>query len=647
MVLSPSIGPEREPPPPLAASDAEIDAAVAAADVPPLLTALAHLTGDLALLAEDTRPDQERLVEADAGLAPEEQATARTRAAAALRRYRDGGSQAAPTPDHKALRQMIEYLVGPEAVDDYLPLLAEELALEGSDVRAPGWSAAALAPGRTLRVAVIGAGMSGLAAAHRLRQAGVEVVVLEKNADVGGTWFENTYPGCRVDVPNHLYSYSFAQTGDWPQHFSTQDVLLEYFRRCADDLDLRPLIRFGTEVLGADFDDAAASWTVRTRSAAGEETLRVDAVVSAVGQLNRPSFPDIPGRDRFRGPSFHSARWDHDVDLDGRRVAVIGTGASAAQFVPAIAPLAGHLTVFQRTPPWLIPTPNYHAEVPDALRHLMHHVPDYARWDRLWLFWRTHEGLLPFARVDPDWSPKDRSVSALNDAVRELLTAYLRAELPDDDLFAKVLPAYPPIAKRVVRDNGIWARTLTRDDVELVTTSIERITETGVRTADGIDHDVDVIIYGTGFAASRFLTPMRVRGRAGRDLHDTWAGDARAHLGITVPGFPNLFLLYGPNTNIVINGSIIYFSECEVHYVVEAMRLLLEGGHRAIEVREDVYEAYGEMVDAGNRAMAWGASSVPSWYKNERGRVSQNWPFSLHEYWRRTRAPDPDEHVFH
>jgi 4-hydroxyacetophenone monooxygenase len=262
----------------------------------------------------------------------------------------------------------------------------------------------------------------------------------------------------------------------------------------------------------------------------------------------------------------------------------------------------------------------------------------------LFLFWRSAEGLLPFATVDPDWE-QDGAISAQNEMLRQLLTGYLQMEFADrPDLLEKVVPDYPPAAKRVIRDNGIWARTLKRDNVDLVTTPIAEITPTGVRTVDGAEHAADVLIYGTGFQASRFLTPMKVVGRGGIDLHEHWDGDARAYLGITVPRFPNLFLLYGPNTNIVINGSIIFFSECEVHYLTECVRMLLERDKRALDCRPEVHDAYNVHIDEENRLRAWGASSVNSWYKNAKGRVTQNWPHSLLEYWKQTREVNPSDY---
>ena len=541
----------------------------------------------------------------------------------------------------------MEFAVGgAEGMAAYLPLLEEELAIRGEDRRAPKWRKADAAPGVDFRVVIIGAGMSGLLAGHRLRQAGVDFVIIEKNDDVGGTWLENTYPGCRVDNPNHNYSYSFAQRHDWPLHFSTQDVLLDYFRRCADAFGLREYIRFGTSVESAAWSDTNRSWSVEVRDAGGrEETLEASAVISAVGQLNRPLFPDIDGRDSFAGPSFHSARWDHSVDLRGKRVAVIGTGASAVQFIPEIAPQVGELLVFQRTPPWLGPTEDYHSRVEPGLRWLYAHVPSYSEWNRFSIFWKMGDGVLPGVTVDPDWDPKDGSVSLFNDIMRQLLTGYLGEQFGDrPDLLAKVVPSYPPAAKRLLRDNGVWAGALKRDNVQLITETIRAITPTGVVTADGVAHDVDVIVYGTGFQASKFLTPMRVSGRGGIDLHEQWNGDARAYLGVTVPGFPNLFCLYGPNTNIVINGSIIYFSECGVRYILGLLGLVLEGGHRALDVRKDVHDEFNERVDAENARMAWGWPGVHSWYKNEHGKVTQNWPFTLLEYWQRTVAPEPDDY---
>ncbi len=356
---------------------ASLETAVADADVPVLLVAVAQHTGDMSILRDAFRPDCTNLFDPNAGLSEEVIAEARALCAEVLGRHVADGLPAAPPPNDEQLQQMIAFLVGDEPATSYLQVLREELSPVGTDLRAPDWNVADL--GTTFSAAVIGAGMSGLIAAHRLRQAGVDVTVFEKNADVGGTWFENTYPGCRVDVPSHLYSYSFLQTTEWPGFFSAQQSLLDYFRWCTDELGLRDAIRFSTEVRSVTFDDERQKWVLEVGAGAEGEIHEFDAVCSAVGQLNRPNWPNIAGMDDYAGESFHSAQWNHDVDLHGKRVGVIGTGASAAQFIPVVGEQAAELTVFQRTAPWLVPTPNYHDELPAGLRHVMELLPDYTR----------------------------------------------------------------------------------------------------------------------------------------------------------------------------------------------------------------------------------------------------------------------------
>jgi len=626
---------------PITDDDGAIAAALQHAHVPSLLAALVHLTGDRTLIRGSIRPAAEFFGDPQGGITPPQQAEVRAMALDALRAYRDAGCPRPLAPPDDAVREIVNFMVADTLPEPYTEFLRSELALRGEDPYGqPAIERTPAAARAGFRVLVIGAGMSGILAAIRLREAGIPCVVVEKNADVGGTWFENTYPGCRVDSPNHTYSYSF-EPNDWPQHFSDQQTLLGYFRRVADQYGVRPLVRFNTEVEAAVFDEAAGCWRVTVRSGTATEVLTANAVIAATGQLNRPRWPDIPGREQFRGISFHSAQWQHGHDLAGKRIAVIGTGASAFQFVPVIAEQAAELRVFQRTPPWMSPTPDYFNEIPAGKHWLLNHVPYYAEWYRFWMFWRTAEGLLGSVRRDPSWNDQNGAVSARNDALRQLLTAYITELCGDDqELLARSIPQYPVAGKRMLRDDGRYLRTLRRDNVHLLTDRIEAITETGVRTADGTLHEVDVIIYGTGFHADRFLWPMRVIGRGGVDLQQHWDGDPRAYLGITIPGFPNLFCCYGPNTNIVVNGSIIFFSECEVRYILGCIGLLLETGSRALDCRQDVHDAYNRAVDAENARMAWGAPNVRSWYKNAKGRVTQNWPFTLLEYWQRTRAPD-------
>jgi 4-hydroxyacetophenone monooxygenase len=629
--------------------DRRIEAALEEAHIPSLMCALVHLTGDASLLRGDIRPVSTFLGDPQGGIGEAQQARVRALALEALCAHRDGDQQLPPPPSRETVREMLDFVIGQEVSPQYVQFLMQELALEGDDPYAqPQVHEVPAAARSSFRVLIIGAGMSGLLAGIRLQEAGIPFVIVEKNPNVGGTWYENTYPGCRVDSPNHTYSYSFRPQ-DWPQHFSPQQVLLDYFERCASDYGLREHIRFETEVTSARFDEQRGVWQAELQLPdGGSDRIEANAIISAVGQLNRPLLPDIPGRDDFEGPSFHSARWDHDQDLRGKRVGVIGTGASAFQFVPIIAEEAAEVTVFQRTPPWVVPNPDYFQDVPEGKHWLLNHLPYYDKWFRFSVFWRTAEGLLAAVRQDPDWQgDTGRAVSAENDMARSLLAANISAIVGDDpDLLAKTIPDYPFGAKRALIDDGRWLHALKRDNVKLLDEPIERITPSGIRTRGGTEHEFDVIVYGTGFQASRFLTPMKVYGRDGAELQDVWKGEPRAYLGVTIPGFPNLFCCYGPNTNIVVNGSIVFFSECEVRYILGCLALLLERGHAALDCRREAHDAYNQRIDAGNAQMAWGLSSVNTWYKNQSGRITQNWPFTLLEFWELTKQPDPDDYSF-
>ena len=626
-------------------SDEAIISALQDAELLALVATLAHLCGDLTYLDSRLAPDLLKLREPQSGYTPEQQDLARGLIMDGLRRFRDHQGQVPARPSREHLHTIMQFIAGEEVSDRYVPLLLEELALDGDELRAPQWTRSAIAPEREISALVIGAGMSGIAAAHRLRQAGITVAVIEKNSDVGGTWFENRYPGCRVDIQNHMYSYSFAQRHDWPYFFSPRPVLHQYFRDCADEFGLMPLIRFNTEVESATWDESAQQWVVVSYDSSRQRHEdRAEILVSAVGQLNRPLYPDIPGREEFAGSAFHSAQWDESINLTGQRVAVIGTGASACQFIPAVAKEAGELTVFQRTPPWMIPALRYHETVPAGFNWLLSHVPFYAEWYRFSMFWRGAEGMLPAATVDPEFPPTEQSVSLMNEIMRQMLTEWTNALTEGDETLRRQLtPNYPPLSKRFVVDDGSFALTLRQPHVTLVTESIAAIEPGGIRSTDGQLREVDVIIYGTGFKASQFLTPMTVTGRQGIDLHQQWSGDARAYLGMLVPNFPNFFCLYGPNTNIVANGSIIYFSECEIHYLVECVKLLLANELGSLDPKGDVHDAYNAKIDEANKLRTWGYSSVSSWYKNEYGRTAQNWPFSVLEFWEQTRQPQQSD----
>lgn len=627
----------------LNADDATLRKHCAAGEFPVLALTAAHLSGDLSLLRPEWAPSY-LLSTYAATLSADQEAQARTLCFETLKAFRDSGRPSPARPSYDFLQEALQWICGRDA-EPLHRLLNEQFVFGQDDPQRPAWTKKQLAPDREFSVAIVGAGESGLLTAYRLRQAGVDVTLYEKNTEVGGTWWENTYPGCRVDINSFIYSYSFAQRA-WPEYFGRRDDVLAYLQQFAREAGLREHVRFGTEVLSTTWDEAHSLWQVRLRDAQGERTVTANVVISGVGQLNRPSWPNIEGRERFQGQSFHSARWEPQVDLKGKRVGVIGTGASAVQFVPLVAEQAAELTLFVRTVPWLLPTPLLRKPVESELHWLLLNVPAYAQWHRLFTFTPQLIGILEHATVDPAYPPTETAISASNEFVRQALTGWVDAQIQDrPDLRPLLIPHAPPGSKRLPRDDGTWIATLKRANVKPTTARIERITERGIRTADGVEHAFDVLIYGTGFKASEFLMPMQVRGREGRDLHAMWDGDARAYLGSTITGFPNLFCLYGPNTNLVLHGaSIVFISECAANYVVDAVRLMLERKLQVLDVRPEVYQRYNDRLDRANALRAWGFSTVSSWYKNAKGRVTQNWPFTALELWRRTRQIEPQDY---
>ena len=457
---------------PINESDAFIADALESASIPTLMLSLLHITGDTSILHGPIRPKPALMGEGQGSLSEAEKAEVRARALKVLAAYRDGGCKLPPLPSHETIHEMMSFLVGEPVPSDYVPMMLEELALDGEGAREVHWNRdvpAALK--QSFHVLVIGAGMSGLLAAIQLEEAGIPYCVIEKNPGVGGTWLENTYPGCRVDVGNHFYCYSFEPNHGWSEFFSQQAELRDYFERCASKYGVLEHIRFETEVVSARFDERSCHWEVRVRSQGGaEEVLTAQALISAVGQLNRPKLPAIRGLESFAGPAFHSARWQHQHSLKGKRVAVIGTGASALQLVPEVAKQAQQLFVFQRSPAWMIPNPSYHRRVSAGMKWLLEHLPYYGRWYRFLLFWPGSDGLLPSLIVDPSWPHPDRSVNAANEQMRVLFTDYLKQQVGDDPaLLAKVVPRYPPFGKRMLQDNGSWLAALRRENVELIT----------------------------------------------------------------------------------------------------------------------------------------------------------------------------------
>jgi cation diffusion facilitator CzcD-associated flavoprotein CzcO len=468
-----------------------------------------------------------------------------------------------------------------------------------------------------LDVAIVGAGFGGLGMATRLERAGLDYVVLEKAGGIGGTWRENTYPGAGCDVPSHLYSFSFHQRS-WPRRYASQADILRYLEGLADGYRLGPRLRFHAEVVSATFDEGR--WRL---ALAGGEEITARSVVSSVGQLNRPAVPDIPGRERFLGPAWHSARWEHGCPLDGRRVAVVGTGASAIQFVPEIARRAARVHVFQRSAPYVVPKPD--RPYGPVERRLYETVPLLRRADRLRIYLLGE--LLGAALVG---SP------GLRKNLEARWRAFMESQVEDEELRARCTPDYVVGCKRILFSND-WYPTLQLPSVELVTDPIAAITDTGVATADGVHREVDAIVYGTGFQATGFLQPMRVTGVRGRDLHETWRNGAEAYRGVTVAGFPNFFMLYGPNTNLGSN-SIIFMLEAQIGYVARALAAMRRRRLEWVDVRDDVQAGFNRWVEALSSRTVW-ETGCRSWYTTA-GRNTNNWPTYPFRYRRQLRRFD-------
>lgn len=634
---------------PITEDDAFIESMLGDASIPTLIMSLVHITGDVKFLRGSIRPRTPYMGEAQGGLSEEEKASIRSVALQALKEFRDNGCRLPPPPSEEVVREMMNFLVGTQVPADYTPFVLEELALDGKDARIPSWTKSV--PDevkRKFHVVVIGAGMSGLLSAMRLKEAGISFTVFEKNDDVGGTWYENRYPGCRVDIPNHFYSYSFYPNHDWEEYFSRQPDLAAYFRRFTNEHSLAEYIQYKTEVVSARFEDEAGTWTVSVKDLAGNtRTVSANAIVSAVGQLNRPMIPKIQGQSQFQGPQFHTATWQPEHDLHGKRIAVIGTGASAFQAVPELAKTAGELFVFQRSPVWMFPNPDYHASVSDSKKWMLKHVPYYARWYRFLMFWPGSGVALNNWRIDPDWPHPDRAVSAANDEERIKLTEWIRNQVGDDEaLLKQVIPTYPVGGKRMLQDNGSWLRALKQSNVELVSDTPREFDETGIIGHDGRHYPVDAVVYATGFHANKFLWPMEIVGRNGVKLSDFWGDEPRAYLGITVPGFPNLFCLYGPGTNLAHAGSIIFHSECQVRYTLSGIETLIENGYRHMEVKPAVYQEFNERLISELEQLVWSHPSVNNWFKNSKGRVVNTSPWSLSDYWNWTQAPKRADYVW-
>ena len=531
-----------------------VAAAVEAADLRPLVLALFHHTGDERWLREPFVPRRDVRLIADpaAGFPPDIQDEIK---GAARSLFADGvPDPVVDDPGRDRFHEMMNIFLGEEVPEEYVQLMREDMGFESGDAR---WSAAEPADADKPDVVIIGTGVFGVCLAAKLDRLGIPFTMLDRNDGVGGTWRNNRYPGCGVDTPNHFYSYSFAPNPSWRHFFSPRDELQAYVEQCATDFGIRDRIRFDRRVSAAVWDEAEQRWSVTAEAADGtidELTCRV--LVSATGHFDQPVRVPFAGLDDFRGEIHHTADWPSDAVLAGKRVGVIGTGASAMQVVPTIAGEVESLTVFQRTAQWARPVPEYNAPVDPAGQWLFEHVPHYAKWYRFGLFWRYGDGLLRFLRKDPEWPHPDRSLNRTNDRHRQEMTEFIESSLAEKpELIPHCVPTYPPFGKRILIDNG-WFETLCEPHVNLVTASIDRFEAGGLRTADGRLHELDVVVMATGFDVTNLAARIDMVGRHGRRLAEDWADDdPTAYLGMAVPEFPNFFVMYGPNTNVGHGGS--------------------------------------------------------------------------------------------
>lgn len=616
--------------------------AISTANVPTLLMVLVQLTGDLRWLEEPYRPARARgMNDNDSGGLPDRiQAEVRQAALEAILAWRAGRPVAIPEPSTDLRRKMLECAVAETVPTEYDPIIAADLPLAEHEV------VEKLPVPDGFKVLIIGAGVSGLCAAIKLQQAGVPFTILEKSTTLGGIWRDNRYPGAGVDTPNHLYSYTFAPY-DWSMYFALRDELHAYLEHVAEKFNLRPHIRFQTEVTSADYDKKTQGWKVAVQLADGsQETLQSNILISAVGIFNPIKMPDIKGLGSFKGPRFHTAEWPDHVDLTGKRVAMIGNGASAMQTGPEIQHIVKSLTIFQRSPHWVAPNEQFRKPIPEAMRFLLREVPLYRAWYRIRLGWTFGDRIHTTLQKDPNWPYADRSLNKANDSHRAYFSNYIVSEIGDKtELLDKVVPTYPPFGKRMLMDNG-WYRMLRNEKVKLVSDPVTEIGPDRVITKDGSEYEADVLIVATGFDVLRFLTSFEIRGRSGRRLRDVWEDDnAKAYLGMTIPDFPNFFCMYGPNLQPGHGGSLIFVVEMQMRYIMDVLRKMLTKDLGAVECRQDVHDAYNEQVDQLHTNMVWTHPGMETYYRNARGRIVVNSPYRNAVYYEMTRAANLGDFV--
>ncbi len=617
-------------------------AALESANLPALLMVLYQLTGDERWLNHPYRPVRRFGMDPNdsGGFSDEIQREIRQEARAAIVAWAKGAPAKVARPSGQRLVEMMSVIMSEDVPAEYEVMLAQQMGFVDHDDLAP-----ARAEKPDFFVVVIGAGLGGLMTAIKLKQAGIKFTVLEKNDHAGGVWWDNRYPGAGVDTPSYLYSFSFFPR-NWPTYFARRHEVVRYVDDVVSKFELAASIQYGIEVQSLRFDESRQTWAVIALRSSGETVeLVANAVVTAVGIFSQPKLPDLPGMDNFDGPIFHSARWPMGLDVSGKHVTLVGTGASSMQILPAIVDVAASVTVFQRSPAWVIPVSNYFDAVPKPVHWLIDHVPYYHAWYRFSLAWTFNDKLHATVQIDPEWPHPRRSINATNERHRVVFTGYIKDQLADrPDLLEKCIPDYPPWGKRMLIDNG-WYAALKRPHVELITEPVVAITQHGVVAASGIERKSDVIVFSTGFEANRHLFPLKIEGRNGRDLREVWEDDnARAYLGITAPGFPNLFFVYGPNTS-GSGGTFLAWSESQVGYIVQLLQAMLSKGLACVEPRQDLHDAYNASVDEAHSRMIWSHPGFTTYYKNSRGRVVVLVPWRVVDYWRMLRQARLEDYV--
>jgi 4-hydroxyacetophenone monooxygenase len=612
-----------------------LEEAVQEADLRVLLMVLFHVTGDRSWLKYRPTRDVKLIADEDAGLPMAEQKAIRT---AAVELLSQDVTAAIVDPGDELMLEMMNVCLGEKVPPEYARLMREEM---GFISRGVAWARTESERRTRHKVVIVGAGVSGLALGARLHELGIEYTILERNDDVGGVWLENHYPGAGVDTPNHAYSYSFASPHRWPHYFSSRDEIHAYLRKCAEEFGVRSHIRFNAAVTEARWDEAKQRWMITISTPQGREVHEASVFVSAIGQFGEPQEPDIEGASHFEGEIFHSARWPSGLDVEGKRVAVVGTGASAMQIVPSIADKVASLAVYQRTAQWARPVARYHDEIGEPVQWLMQNVPFYAGWFRFTMWWRYGDGLLSQLHRDPSWPHPERSINRRNDRHRQEMAAHIQHCLKGrPDLISKALPTYPPFAKRILLDNG-WYESIAKPNVELVVDRIHRITPEGLVTSNGTLRPADVIVYASGFRLSPLAARLNIAGRGGRRLIDAWGGDnPTAYLGISVPGYPNFFMMAGPNTGLAHGGSAVFQAESQARYISGMIVEMSEADVSSCEVRQEVHDEFVRRVDAEHEKLIWSHPGVANYYKNGAGRIFSAMPFRLVDYWRMTHEPD-------